>query len=117
MSVMLIILYICCSSIGLVLLKLGMSSGTIIMINSPYLEIKFHYLLILGGVLYVLSFLLNLLVMSKFNLSYIYPLSAGLIYIAILIFCVIILKEKINMVQFIGMGLILVGVVIMNLNK
>lgn len=116
-SVILLFVYVICSALGLTLLKLGMNNGLLFSVNAGAFEIKFHILLILGAILYVISFILNMAVMSKLNLSYFYPISAGLIYIAIAIFSILILKERISSIQIIGMLIILFGVVIMNLHK
>ena len=74
-------------------------------------------LLLIGALLYIFSFLLNMLVISRFNLNFIYPISSGLIYILISILSVLLLKESINNIQIIGMGAILVGIIIMNIGK
>ena len=73
--------------------------------------------LVLGACLYVVSFLTSMVVMKGMNLSVFYPLSAGLIYIAVCILSFLLLKEKITTTQLIGMAVILAGIVIMNLNK
>lgn len=116
-SILLILIYAICSSLGLVLLKIGLNSGTSISLHSACLELKFHTFLIVGATLYILSFLLNMVVMRRFNLSYVYPISAGLIYIAILIFSVLILKEQVSMIQITGAVTILVGIIIMNIRR
>lgn len=116
-SIILLIIYVACSSLGLILLKMGLNSGTVVSLSTGFVEIKFHLMLIGGATLYVFSFLLNMVVMSKFNLNYVYPISAGLIYIAILVLSVIILKEKVTGSQIVGMIAILVGIVIMNVGN
>lgn len=116
-SILLLLIYVICSALGLTLLKLGMNNGFIFSINAGIFEMKFHLLLIIGALLYILSFILNMSVMSKLNLSYFYPVSAGLIYITISIFSIFILKEKVSIMQYIGMFIILFGVVVMNLHK
>ena len=116
-SILLILIYVICSSLGLVLLKMGLNNGASVILSSACLEIKIHMFMITGATLYVLSFLLDMVVMSRFNLSYVYPISAGLIYIAILAFSILILKEKISMIQITGTMIILVGIMIMNIKK
>ena len=55
--------------------------------------------------------------MSRFNLNYVYPISAGLIYIAIIALSVLLLKEKVTSTQIVGMIAILAGIIIMNIKK
>lgn len=116
-SILLMLIYIICSALGLVLLKAGLNNGTIISLNADFLGIKFHILFICGTLLYIFSFLLNMFVINKFNLSYAYPITAGLIYITILLLSVLILKEQISARQMIGMVTILIGIIIMNISK
>ena len=116
-SVLLLIIYVACSSLGLVLLKVGLNNGTLITLHSTFLELKLHTFLMTGAVLYILSFLLNMIVMSRFNLSYVYPISAGLIYIAILVFSLLILREQMSLMQVMGTIFILIGIIIMNIKK
>lgn len=116
-SIALLIIYVMCSALGLILLKMGINAGAHVEIGSMFVDIKFHTHFILGAILYIFSFLLNTIVMSRFDLSFVYPLSAGMIYIAILLLSVMLLKENISMLQFIGMLAILLGIVLMNLKK
>ncbi len=68
-------------------------------------------LYLLGGVcLYGLSAIFYIVVLGKFNLSVAYPLVIGLTIIATTITGAVILKEKIPISQWLGIGLILSGV-------
>lgn len=117
MSILMMLIYVICSALGLILLKMGLSNKAIISFVSSFIEMRIPMLLLIGALLYIFSFLLNMLVISRFNLNYIYPISAGLIYILISILSVLLLKESINNTQIIGMGAILVGIIIMNIGK
>jgi multidrug transporter EmrE-like cation transporter len=81
-----------------VLLKFGASQNFL----NPYL---------LGGILtYGLSTVIYVLVLSKFNLSVAYPVVIGLTVMATTIAGVILLKEKVNTVNWIGIGLMISGI-------
>lgn len=116
-SIFLLLCYIACSAFGLILLKMGLNHGTALTLSAAVIEVKMHLLLIAGALLYVISFLLNLVVMSRFNLNYVYPISAGLIYTAIIALSVLLLKEKVTSTQIVGMIAILAGIIIMNIKK
>ena len=116
-SIILLLIYVSCSALGLILLKMGINNGAVISLSTGFIEIKLHLILIGGAILYIFSFLLNMVVMSKFNLNYVYPISAGLIYIAIVGLSVMILKEKVTGMQIIGMLAILIGIIIMNIGN
>ncbi len=117
MSILMMLIYVICSALGLILLKMGLSNKAIISYVSSCIEMRIPMLLLIGALLYIFSFLLNMLVISRFNLNFIYPISSGLIYILISILSVLLLKESINNIQIIGMGAILVGIIIMNIGK
>ena len=88
-----------------------------LLLNKGGFSLNLSWILVLGACLYVVSFLTSMVVMKGMNLSVFYPLSAGLIYIAVCILSFLLLKEKITTTQLIGMAVILAGIVIMNLNK
>jgi multidrug transporter EmrE-like cation transporter len=112
----LFLLYIVMSSLGLLFIKLygkGLSLG----VNSKLLSFSVDYRLILGMLFYVTSFFLFMVIVQKFDLTYIYPVAAGILYIVISLIGVLFLKEKVSLNQLVGMGFILIGVVFMNIKK
>lgn len=66
--------------------------------------------LMVGAVLYASSFLAWLWLLSKEDLSTIYPIIVGLGYIAILAMSFVVLKEQPTLSKFIGAFLIISGV-------
>ncbi len=112
-----VLIYVCISALGLTLIKVGLGRNSTLVFDKAGFSMKFSWLLILGMCLYVLSFLLSLIVMKGMNLSLYYPLTAGLIYIIVCMFSVLILKEKIVPVQLIGMAIIFAGIIVMNIGK
>ena len=117
MTYLLMTVYILCSASGLTLIRMGLSQGTMIGLSQRVLQLNISLLLIGGLVLYAASFILSLLVMSKMSLSVFYPISAGLVFVAVCLFSVFVLKESLDFHKIIGIGLILLGVVAMNLRK
>ena len=109
-----IALYVLFSALGLTLMKLGINSGFGMWLEGGMLRLQISVVTLLGIVLYVCSFLMSMLVMSRMNLTFFYPISAGLIYILVGILGVLLLKETVRLQQLIGMGLILAGVIAMN---
>ena len=66
---------------------------------------------LLGGIcLYGLSTIFYILVLGKFNLSLAYPIVIGLTIVATMIVGATILKEKITIFQWLGVGLLLSGI-------
>ena len=108
---------VCLSAAGLTLIKLGLGKETTLLLDKGGFQLHLTWMLVGGALLYVISFLLSMVVMKGMNLSLFYPLSAGLIYIAVCVLSVLVLKEKISTTQLIGMAVILAGIIIMNIGK
>lgn len=110
-------LYVVCSATGLTLLKVGVSKGIVLKFTSGIVDFEFSWILPLGMMIYATSFLLSLTAMSKMELHYFYPISAGLIYILVFVLSVFVLKEAVDLKSMVGIAIILIGVVVMNWSK
>lgn len=115
-TILLVTTYLFCTVGGLTLVKLG-SDHNQFTAASAYFNLSLSYTTIIGLVLYVVSFIMWIVIVQKFDLSYIQPLTAGLSYILILGASLFILKESISTNQWIGLGCILIGIVLMNFKK
>lgn len=113
----LLLIYVCLSATGLTLIKIGTSKDTSLLLNSAGFDLKLSWILVIGLCIYVLSFLMSIMVMKRMNLTIFYPLSAGLIYILVSLAGFVALKESFTIYQLVGMGIILAGIVVMNLGK
>ena len=112
-----LLIYVCCSAAGLTLIKIGLTQNSSLIFNKAGFSLSFSWILILGICLYIMSFLLSMLVMKNMNLNLFYPLSAGMIYIVVCVLSYVVLKEPVGLMQFLGMAIILAGIIIMNLGK
>jgi multidrug transporter EmrE-like cation transporter len=104
-----IILNVC----GHLFLKAGMNRIGAISINqlvSNFPEIFTTPFVILGLLSYVSSVAMYMVVLSKVNVSYAYPLMMGLGYVLIVLFSWQIFAEPFSSLKWIGIVLILVGV-------
>lgn len=110
-----LVVYIFFTISGLTLIKLGGVQQ--LTISSGKILLKLDIKTLLGILCYIVSFIVYILLISKFQLSYIMPLTTGLVYIFVLITSVIFLKEKIDISQWVGAGVILIGIIIMNLKS
>lgn len=112
-----LVVYVCLSAMGLTLIKIGTGKGSSLLLDGKGFSLQLNWVLVIGMIVYVMSFLTSMLVMKNMNLSIFYPLSAGLIYVIICGLSYFALKEKIALNQWIGMSVILVGIIVMNLGK
>jgi len=114
---LLFVLYIALSALGLLFIKMG-GENLLISISSGIFNLKMNIKMLVGMVFYVCSFFLSsFCILPRFNLTYIYPVSAGVLYVVIIIAGIIILKEKVTLYQVIGMVVILAGLILINIKK
>ena len=109
----LIIVYLFLSTFGLLLLKSGLNSFHI---NFQALwgryEITVTFKFIIGFFLYTLSFFVWLIILSRKEISFIYPIVIGLSYFVITITALIFLKETISLVKLIGIIFVGAGIIV-----
>jgi drug/metabolite transporter (DMT)-like permease len=110
MKFLLIFINILCLVAGQTVWKLGMENlelhGNII---QKIFQIVFTPLIFLGFVLYIIATVIWMSLLSKFPISFLYPLQS-LAYVFSLFIGLIIFKEFIPINRWIGTGVILFGV-------
>lgn len=106
-----IAIYLFCSTIGLMFLKTSIIGRELNSI-SAYIGSMSNYKFIMGFFLYAASFLSWLFLLSRKDLSFIYPVVVGLSYVLIMLMAVIILKENFTFNKALGALLIGAGIII-----
>lgn len=114
-NIILIAVYLCLTIAGIVLFKLGTQKEFVVSISAGVFNLKMSLLSILGLVCYLCSFLMYMFLISKFDVSYIVPVTTGIVQVATFILAILIFKEAVTTPKVIATILILVGVVIMNM--
>lgn len=114
MIIILFIIYVCLSAGGLILFKLG-SGETTFSVNVSKLNLEISLKMIAGIFCYGFSFVLWLFIVSKMQLSVAMPLSVGLVNLLVLLGSSIVLKENINVCQWIGVVIIVIGLGFINI--
>lgn len=110
-------IYVLCSAFALTLIKMGGNRAASLTLSDGIVDMRLGTLMIVGFVLYVVSFLISMAILPRFDLSFFYPVSAGLIYIFVCLFAFFFLKENFSSTKLIGLSLILAGIVVMNLKS
>lgn len=116
MKFLMVIAYLCLTVSGLVFMKLGGNPGSIVLKDGT-ITLGISLISGIGFVCYICSFLLFTRIIIMFNLSYIYPICTGIVQITTLVVSALIFKENISMQSAIGAGIIIIGIIIMNLNQ
>lgn len=116
MQYLLLGLYLLFTTSGLVLMKLGQNAGTIAFSNST-LNFSVNIISLCGLILYIASFLLFTKIVTTYDLSFILPILTGITQILSLTAALLIFKEKVTVYGFIGIFMIIAGIIIMNIKR
>jgi len=99
------------AAIGQVILKLGMTKvGQINLSISSMITTFTQPLVIFGLLFYGISLILWLVVLSKEDLSFVYPMVA-LSYVVTTILARFVLHEQVPSIRWVGLGCIMLGIV------
>jgi multidrug transporter EmrE-like cation transporter len=115
-TIIFIAVYLFCSTIGLMLLKTSLVGRELNSV-SAYIGLILNYKFIVGFSLYAASFLAWLFLLSRKDLSFIYPIVVGLSYVLIILMAVVILKENFTLNKALGAFLIGAGIIIIFAQK
>lgn len=112
----LVVMYILLTIAGLVLMKVGGNTGNIKLEKDCFI-FSMSFLSLLGFICYITSFLIFTNIVVKFKLSYIMPITAGLIQVLTLLSGYIVFKENVTINGIIGVILVILGIVVMNIKS
>ena len=116
MKVILVIAYLILTVSGLVFMKLGGNPGTFALKDGT-MTLGMSTISAVGFVCYLFSFLLFTRLVVMFDLSYIFPICTGIVQILTLIASAVIFKENISLTSAIGAGIVIIGIIIMNIKQ
>ena len=108
--------YILFTTGGLVLMKMGNNAGTLAIQDST-VNFSVNTISLIGLILYIVSFLMFTKIVTTYDLSYIYPMLAGIVQVLSLIAAIFILKESISWIGIVGVALVIIGIVVMNISR
>jgi drug/metabolite transporter (DMT)-like permease len=111
---LLVALYVIATSLALIVLKLGTKTGAPINYVHNKVQVNFNALVVSGILFYGISFFIYVYLISRYDLGYIIPLTAALIYIIIFTASYLIFDEAFTITKILGITLIVVGLVFLN---
>lgn len=108
-----ITVYVLLNSFGQILIKTGTPE------NMKGLDIRelLNIRLLSGALLFGLSFLAWIFILSKTNLSYSFPFAVGFGYTSVIVLSYFILKEDIAPLQILGIIIVGLGLTLIFLNR
>ncbi len=110
MNILLIVLYVIFAVGGSTLIKFSGTNQAGALLSIPIVNISMSLTLIGGVIAYGVSFLLYIILLNKFDLSFISPLTVGIVYVLLMLTAVFFFKEQFTVVKTIGCALILAGI-------
>lgn len=116
MKIILIGIYLCMTVAGLVLMKYGKNPGSI-KVADGNISFGVSFISGIGLLCYIISFVLFTRIVIMFDLSYIYPVTTGIVQILSLLASKVVFKENITVQALIGASLVIIGIVVMNMPK
>lgn len=114
MKIFMIVLYLVLTISGLILYKKGTSNDFLINFSNGMLNVKLSWLSIMGLACYLCSFLIYMLILPKYDLTYIMPLMSAFSSISIYVLAILVLKESVTVTGIIGTIVIIIGVLLIN---
>lgn len=117
MNFLLIVLYVIFAVGGSTLIKYGGLSKVVSLFTIPIVHVSISLVSLLGILCYGLSFGLYILLLNKFDLSFISPVTIGVVYVLLMITAVIVFSEQFTLPKIIGCILILVGIILVLMSK
>lgn len=113
-KIILISMYIILMVSGLIFMKYGQNTGSIVIEHGSIL-FSINLISLLGLFMYILSFVLYTRIIVRFDLSFIVPVTAGSVQVLTLVFGIILFKETVSIISIIGVFLVIIGIVLMNI--
>lgn len=117
LNIALIVSYVVFAVGGSTLIKYGGLSKMAAILSVPIVNVNLSLVSLLGIICYGASFVLYVFLLNKFDLSFISPLTIGIVYVLLMVTALIVFNEQFTLLKTIGCTLILVGVLIIALNK
>jgi drug/metabolite transporter (DMT)-like permease len=117
MNVIFIVLYVIFAVVGSTLLKYGGLEQVKSLFTIPFVNMSVSWITLVGFICYGISFLLYTILLNKFALSFISPLTVSLVYILLMVTAFVIFKEPVTVQKIIGSSLILCGILMIISDK
>jgi drug/metabolite transporter (DMT)-like permease len=113
-NILIFMLYSFFSGMGLILLKIAVSSRSVAF-NMKSIINFISLKLVIGFFFYIVGFILWMFILSKFKLNVAFPIAMSLFFIVSSLGSIFILKESFNINNMIGIVFCLIGIVIITI--
>ena|GEM_PF-1223683 len=107
------VLYVLAAVSGSTLIKYGsMAERLPVLFTVPVFNLAVSLVLLVGLLFYGISFVLYIVLLSRFDLSFISPLLIGFVYVLLMLTAAVIFKEHFTIMKTVGATLVLAGILL-----
>ncbi len=117
MNIVFMAMYVLSAVIGSTLIKAGSASQMKALFTVPFVNLSLSWTTLLGIFAYGISFVLYVILLSRFDLSFISPLLVAFVYVLLMFTAFFIFKESLTLHKALGCGLILIGVIMILIKR
>lgn len=111
-NIILMIGYVIAAVAGSTLIKYGSLEGMKTLFTIPIVHMGVSMITLIGIFSYGISFFLYIVLLTKFELSFVSPLLIAFVYMLLMITAFIVFKEAFTFYKLLGCSLILIGVIL-----
>ena len=116
LKVIIVICALCANVVAQLILRKGMMNTEINSLSfSKLIEIASSWYVWAGLFFYGISFMLYLYILTKFEVSYIYPIIMSIGFVLLLIFSVLLFGEAFTLKKVLGILIIAAGIIVITL--
>lgn len=112
LNVFLMIAYVLMAVSGSTLIKYGSLEGTRHLFTIPFINMGVSLASLFGILTYGISFFLYIILLTRFDLSFVSPLLIAFVYVLLMFTAFVIFKESFTFYKTLGCSLILIGVIL-----
>ena len=111
------VVYIVSAVAGSTLIKYGSSLSVRPLFVIPFINMNVSLLTLSGIVAYGLSFVTYVILLTRFELSFISPLLVAFVYILLMLTAFVVFKEDFTLYKTVGCSLILIGIILVLIKR
>ena len=115
MKYILTVIYILLTTGGIFCLKSG--GDSLLLSLKGGITLKIGFITTIGFILYIFSFLLWQKLLATYDLSYIVPITTGIVQVVVLLLSYFFFKESINVMNVIGIIFVIIGVILISIKR
>src|SRR5687767_2672735 len=117
MNTALMILYVLFAVGGSTLIKAGSDTSAKVLFTLPVVAMNISAVTLFGILAYGASFVLYIILLSRFDLSFISPLLVGFVYVLLMFTAFFLFKESFTVYKILGCSFILIGVILVLMRR